>query len=161
MGYLPGTPFYLISDAEMFEAFLKDEGVFADYYPCPDEKFQECYDALLKFITDSILDHLANGTELPKWIYSYMMLRPITYSSPEADIAYLCELANVKNSNIVAEFSPEVAAICYEVSKKWIQKNPARYDNRPPTMFGETHVTKSLRLDQANVLYEPTVIGDD
>ena len=34
-------------------------------------------------------------------------------------------------------------------------KQISKPDRRPPTIFGEPHVVKSLRLDQANVLLEP------
>ena len=60
----------------------------------------------------------------------------------------------VKFDNALPEFNAEVAMNCYKISKKWIQKLPSKHAHRPPTMFGETHVTKSLRLDQANILLD-------
>ena len=152
MGYLPGYPYHLISDAEMFEAFLKDGGVFNDFYPCPEDSMQEAYDALRQGIENAINAYLESGTEIPNWVYSYMLRIPITYQSDEVDIAYLCELGNIDVPTTVAEFNEEVAEMCLDVSTKWILKQPSKYKDRPPTMFGEAHVIKSLRLDQSNIL---------
>ena len=45
MGYLPNYPYYLISDEEMFDAFLRDDqGFFNDYYPCPADNLQTEYE---------------------------------------------------------------------------------------------------------------------
>ena len=153
MGYLPGQPYYLISDKEMFDAFLREDGFFNDFYPCPSESLQEAYSNLRQYIVDSISNYL-NGSEseLPAWIYSYMIMRPITYDSDIADIAYLNNLANIDSPSGAPQFTEELAESCYEVSQKWLQKQPSKASHRPPTMFGETHVTKSLRLDQANIL---------
>lgn len=152
MGYLPGYPYDLISDAEMFDAFLKEGGFFDDFYPCPYDDLREDYDNLKAYIVDSITNYLKDGSVIPDWVYSYMIMRPITFESEEPDIAYLCDLANIDSPKAEAEFTEEVAQTCLRVSKKWIQKLPSRDAQRPPTMFGETHVTKSLRLDQANIL---------
>ena len=139
MGYLPDYPYHLISDAEMFDAFLKENGFFSTYYPCPGQKFEEAYDTLFNYIKDSIIDYQEGK---------------ITYASAEEDIDYLCEMCNITFSNALPVFNEEVANTCYEISKKWLQKLPANVNNRPPTMFGETHVTKSLRLLQSNVLLD-------
>lgn len=154
IGFLPNTPYHLISDDEMFDAFLREDGFFATYYYCPGEEFQEAYDKLLGCIKSCIHKYQEDGTTIPDWIYSYMIMRPITYDSAEEDIAYICDMANIETPQLLAVFTPEVAATCYEVSKKWLQKLPSKHNNRPPTMFGETHVTKSLRLTDANILLD-------
>lgn len=154
MGFLPDHPYYLISDDEMFDAFLGDDGFFATYYPCPDEEFREAYNKLLNYIIECINDYKQEGTDVPDWVYSYMIMCPTTFASPEEDVAYICEMANIDTPAILAEFNTEVASTCYKVSKKWLQKIPSRTNNRPPTMFGEAHVIKSLRLMQANVLLD-------
>lgn len=155
IGYLPNYPYELISDEEMFNAFTKDDGFFADYYPCPAEDMQEEYDILKDAIFSAVSMHLTDNEEIPAWVYSYMILRPITYESDEFDISYLYELTNINPPSTYAEFSPELARECLRISTEWIKKLPSRYGDRPPTMFGETHVTKSLRLDQANILVSP------
>lgn len=158
LGYLPNYPYYLISDKEMFEAFLKEgDGVLADYYPCPDEMLQEQYDALMDCIKTKIQDFMDKKiTELPCWVYSYMLLQTTSVHSSEEDISYLYELSNIVSPTILATFEPQIADVCYEVSKRWLQKSPSGKLDRVPTMFGEPHVIKSMRLDQANVLLDPT-----
>lgn len=158
MGFLPDYPYHLISDKEMFDAFLREDGFFATYYPCPDPEFQEAYDALLNYITDCINQFEEDGTIIPDWVYSYMIMRPVTYDSPEEDIDYICDMANIDKPDILAEFTTQVAETCYTVSKKWLAKMPSA-DRRPPTMFGETHVTKSLRLMQADVLLDSDMVS--
>lgn len=153
MGYLPGYPYYLISDAEMFDAFLKEGGFFNDFYPCPSSELQGPYNLLREYIVEKITQFRSGILDtLPSWIYSYMIMRPITFDSSEDDVAYLTDLAGLQTELGAPEFNAEVAAKCYEISTKWIQKQPSKYSHRPPTMFGETHVTKCLRLDQANIL---------
>ena len=152
MGYLPGYPFYLISDAEMFEAFLKEDGFFNEFYPCPDESMQVEYDNLRAGIVQHVSSYLIDGTEIPDWVYSYMIMSTITYQSPEEDIAYLFDMSSVDPESPVAEFNKDIAEECLDISRKWILKQPSKYRDRPPTMFGEPHVVKSLRLEQANIL---------
>ena len=100
LGYLPGYPYYLISDKEMFEAFLKEDGFFNDFYPCPGDSLQAEYDALHDYIVERISAYLAKEeASLPDWIYSYMLMRPITFESSEADIGYLNDMANIEDLN--------------------------------------------------------------
>ena len=152
MGYLPNHPYHLISDEEMFDAFLKEDGFFADFYPCPDSSLEDKYTALLQCIKEKVTKHLKDNEELPNWIYSYMSLNVTTFNSSERDLDYLAGLLGIEFNSGLSEFNPQVASACYEVSSKWIQKQPSKYANRVPTIFGEPHVIKSLRLDQANML---------
>lgn len=156
MGFLQDHPYYLISDAEMFDAFLKEDGFFATYYPCPDDSLQAAYDDLLAAIRRHIAQFLDHQEQIPNWVYSYMIMRPVTYESPEEEIDYICEMANIDKPDIIAVFTLQVAQTCYEVSKQWLAKMPSS-NRRPPTMFGETHVTKSLRLMQANILLDSEI----
>lgn len=153
IGYLPNIPYHLVSDAEMFEAFLHERGFFNDYYPCPCPALQTAYDDLRSYIAGRIQLHLEDETiAIPSWIYSYMLLRPITFESDEADISYLYDLLGLESNNGLCEFNEEVAEMCYQTSVDWLKRLPSHSYDRPPTMFGEPHVTKSLRLDQANAL---------
>ena len=152
MGYLPGYPYHLISDKEMFDAFIEPGKFFDDYYPCPDASMQDKYDTLRQAIKGIIDDHFANGTTIPNWVYSYMIAQTVSSTSDQAEIDYVCDLGGVEKPNGVAEFNLDAAEMCYETSQRWIQKLPARLSHRPPTMFGEPHVIKSLRLDQANIM---------
>ena len=177
LGYLPNYPYHLISDKEMFVAFIKDIDpeskhtfcFFDDYYPCPDPyvdpkdhtkdlDFTESYQNLRNNIKKIIENYLEGYIEeLPDWIYSYMLNRPISSESSELDISYLYQLFDVKG---VGEFTftPEIAMLCYRTSEDWIKRQSqiqsSQYLKRVPTMFGETHVTKSKRLDEANIVFE-------
>ena len=153
MGYLPNYPYHLISDDEMFDAFLKEDGFFDAYYPCPSENLRQAYDALVSYIKECIDNFKKDGTLIPDWVYSYMIMNPVTYASPEEEISYICDMSNIDYSGL-AQFDETVANTCYKVSKKWLQKMPSKINSRPPTMFGEAHVIKSLRLTQAYVLLD-------
>lgn len=159
LGYLQNHPYYLISDKEMIEAFTMDRGFFHDYYPCPHEDLQEAYDTLKEGIWSRLDAYIESSgtTIIPDWVYSYMIMRPVTYASDEQDISYLYELTGVKPETIEIEFSANLAFACYATSVEWLKKKPSKYRDRPATMFGETHVTKCLRLKQANILIEPEV----
>lgn len=149
---MPSVPYFLISDREMFDAFLKEDGFFADYYPCPGPSLQTQYDLLKEYIEARIRIYLADPTlAIPSWIYSYMLISPITFDSAEIDISYLYDLLGLDTTKGLCEFNEEVANLCYQVSEDWLKRLPAHSD-RPPTMFGEPHVIKSLRLNQANAL---------
>lgn len=150
LGYLPNNAVHLTSDEEMFDAFLREDGVFADYYPCPDITFESAYDELLAYITDKIDDHLNNGTDLLSWIYSYMMLVPVTFDSSDLDILDLGKLLGIETAG-QCEFDVEYAEACYAVSTRWLNRASAKHEDRPPTMFGENHVIKCLRLEESSV----------
>lgn len=153
MGYLPGYPYHLISDEEMFQAFIREDGFFSDFYPCPDDRMTDQYELLKSAIKECIDVHLQDGIDIPDWVYSYMLMSAVTFDSEEADIDYLAQLEGITYTNNVAEFNYELAEACYETSLAWIKKQFVnRNIKRPPTMFGEPHVIKSLRLDQANML---------
>ena len=161
IGYLPNRPYALISDKEMFEAFLKgDECFFSDFYPCPAESMQEKYDALKTCIQEKIAAYLENPTEveIPSWVYSYMLMTTITYESENAEISYLYDLLNMETPTGLPDFNEEVATRCYEESEQWLKRIPSVHIDRPPTMFGEPHVIKSLRLQEANVLIDEVTV---
>lgn len=165
LGYLPNHSYFLISDEEMIDAFRKEDGFFNEYYPCPDESspdMVEAYEALRTCIWGKLDAYLEDpeNVKIPNWVYSYMILNAVTFGSEEfggsdeADIAYLYELLGIKSPNPLAEFTPQLAWGCYRTSQEWMKKNPSRYRDRPPTMFGEPHVIKCLRVKQANILIE-------
>lgn len=147
-GYLPNYPYHLITDKEMIEAFLKvDEGYFAVNYPCIDDSLADDYAKLLTFITDKLNDYIDNESEIPNWIYSYMVGSVISMNSDPEDVYSLESLLNLDTNLWGSEFNLQLAKECLSVSKDWVKKLPAKYENRPPSMFGELHVIKSLRID--------------
>lgn len=118
MGYLPDYPYHLISDREMFNAFLhRDEesgelsGYFIDtYYPSlsedtilgrePDDistppsewekkTVADVMDRLETIILNHISDYIENDSEVPTWVYSYMTGAVIHPNSPEDDFLNL------------------------------------------------------------------------
>lgn len=82
---------------------------------------------------------------LPDWIYSYVLCKVIGLYSPSEDIHDLLVLLDQDNIN--DEFLETTAANCYKISSEWLSKFPGD-DKRPPSIFGEMHVIKSLRLSK-------------
>lgn len=83
--------------------------------------------------------------QLPDWIYSYMLGRVVSPKSEIIDIHDLLVLLNADNTDDI--FTGIAAYTCYQVSRLWVNKlDPT--EKRPPTVFGEPHVIKSLRLQQ-------------
>lgn len=152
-GYLPNYPYHLISDEEMLDAFISsdDTGFFFDYYPLVDESLKSEYDKLVEEIRYHIsVFKTSDSYELPNWIYSYMLKTVISTQSSEYDIHDMLVLMNLDNLNDI--FTEEASAFCYETSSKWIAKLPkAQQEHRPPTIFGEPHVIKALRLQDVKV----------
>ena len=154
-GYLPNHPYHLISDAEMFEAFISRNsnnditGYFADKYPCVDPSLQVDYDTLVDAIFYHINAYLSDksGVEkcVPDWVYSYMIGSTVSVDSELLDRHDLLVLMNL--DNIEDEITKEVCEFCLSISKDWVKKMPKeKADHRPPTIFGEPHVIKALRL---------------
>lgn len=153
-GYLPNYPYHLISDKEMFDAFINNEvNFFDDTYPCKYESMREAYDELKSDVKYHIDKHLADPYEsygVPDWVYSYMLGVPITFSSDDLEKHDLLVLLDM--DNLYDEITEPVVKSIYNISKRWIAKlAPDKRDHRPPTVFGEPHVLKSLRLDSADI----------
>lgn len=153
-GYLPNHPYHLISDREMFDAFLTRRarsgivGYFADKYPCVDLSLKLEYEALIDAICyhiDAYLDDKTGTKKVPDWVYSYMIGSTVSVDSDLLDRHDLLVLMNL--DNVEDEITKEVCENCLEISRDWIKKLPKdKADHRPPTMFGEPHVIKALRL---------------
>ncbi len=153
LGYLPNYPYHMISDAEMIEAFIGETNYFDVMYPCPSESLREDYDKLKRSIEATLRDYLEdNISVIPDWIYSYMLGTTITYQSDCAEIEYLYELLGIQPAVSYETFDEQVAEACLAVSKEWIKKQSSAVRFRVPTMFGEPHVIKSLRLASADIL---------
>lgn len=171
-GYLPNYPPHLISDAEMCDAFLpyvyvEDDPTFGydismdaeinyfrDNYPVVDDSLLDAHKKLVSEIAYHI-NVLKNSTEdnpvLPDWVYSYMLGIVISVNSGQKDIHDL--LVMLGTDNLYDEFDAASSAACYNESKQWLGKlSESQRIHRPPTMFGEPHVIKSLRVKKLNVL---------
>lgn len=166
LGYLPDTPYHLISDEEMCEAFLSSDpsnniSYFRDYYPCVDEALQDEYNALvlaIQYHLEVFKSESSDVRKLPNWVYSYMIGSTIGPKSDPLDIHDL--IVPLGCDNLDDEFDGLCAAKCYQASKAWLMKTKKRYvelddgttiDTRPPTIFGEPHVVKYVKLQELKV----------
>lgn len=159
-GYLPNHPYHLISDKEMFDAFLtikgslideNMEGYFFDKYPCIDSRLKDEYNKLIYDILthiDAFEKSTDNSYVIPDWVYSYMLGQCVGPKSDTLDRHDLLVLLNL--DNIDDEITPDVCQACWSISSKWVSKLNYK---REPTMFGEPHVIKSLRLLSADLVY--------
>lgn len=179
LGYLPNFPYHLISDEEMFNAFIdlsytddssssgehansSVERFFEDTYPNPflDEdvviensigehiSLSSEYCKLKYYIVNTINSYLlhkdnADAYTIPDWIYTYMLGEVIYNNSDYLDIHDL--LVALDMDNIDNVMTPNVCATCYTISTQYI--STLSINVRPPTVFGEPHVIKQLRLE--------------
>ena len=154
-GYLPNYPYHMISDTEMCDAFLNEsENDYFHYmYPLVKDSLQTEYDTLVSNIQwhlDQLKSSMDDGYTLPDWVYSYMLGAVVSVHSTQRDVHDLLVLMNV--DNLYDEFTPIASESCYNISKSWLDKLPrSQMEHRSPTMFGEPHVIKSLRLTQVEV----------
>lgn len=170
LGYLKKNyPYHLISDEEMFNAFidlgtdfkssLVDPNVkfFDSYYPNPfeesdvtykDTSLSSEYTRLKDYIVTSINNYLKycdtdTPVTLPDWVYTYMLGEVIYNQSEYLDIQDCLTLLNC--SNLDNEFTQDACLACYKTSLNYISTLTTGL--RPPTVFGEPHVIKNLRLE--------------
>ena len=144
-GYLPNYPYHLISDSEMISAFMSEDnsGYFYDNYPLLDDSLSEPYQNLVSGIRLHLDSYLKGESEIPEWVYSYMLGSVISINSDPYDIHDLFKLFNL--DDIDGIFNSQLSSNCYNISKQWVKRNSS--DNtRPATIFGEPHVIKALRL---------------
>lgn len=162
-GYLMNYPYHMISDKEMCDAFMKDgKGYFYDTYSIHiiDPSLHEAYETL-KLSIEYHLNLLKTASDdtyvLPDWVYSYMLGYVISIHSDPLDIHDLITPLGVDNIDDI--FDDRASVACYEVSKRWLRQtqiqemvewNGKQVDLRPPTMFGEPHIIKSIRLSQVS-----------
>lgn len=123
---------------------------FHDNYPCVDPSMEEKYETLISGILNAIHDFRQGIIEgIPDYIYSYMLDSTIGPSSSAIDIHDCLTLMNL--DNLEDEFNLAASNTCYKLSVQWLRKqNHKALYNRPPTIFAEPHVIKSLRLMQSS-----------
>ncbi len=162
IGYLPNYPYHLISDIEMCDAFLNDKEnsfcFFYDNYPLLDNSLRIPYDNLvdsLKYHIEQLKKYQSNESTssnyytLPDWMYSYMMGEVLSVKSDKQDLHDFFVMLGM--DNIDDEFNALISRRCLEISQIWLRKLPSEdKGNRSPTMFGEPHVLKYLRLNQVS-----------
>lgn len=153
-GYLPYYPYHLISDEEMFDAFINnDVNFFDDMYPEPCISLSTEYKTLRSFISFTIKSYMDKDIEtIPDWIYTYMLGEVVNQDSEQKDKHDLFVLLDV--DNLEDEFNDSIYELIYKVSRKQLGKrstDSTDADYRPCTMFGEPHIFKYLRLEQVSV----------
>ena len=177
-GYLPNYPPHLLSDEEMCEAFLSypknskltDDQLwsqfksqtkvtwFQDRYPLIDPSLESEYRDLvmsIRYYIDAFLDSNDDARALPDWVYSYMLGTAISDSSDIEDIHDFLVLMDTDNIN--DDYDLRSAQACLGFSRRWLARLPeSEREHRVPTMFGEPHVVKCVR-----VLASPTMYGGD
>lgn len=129
----------------------------ASYYPNTD--VLRGYDILVRSIFKHIDDYkCGNSDKLPNWVYGYMLGIVIGISSTSLDIHDIIEPLGVDTMD--DDYSAEASIACYTESKRYLEQNILKSDMiaddngaavRPPTMYGEPHVIKSIRLSQVKL----------
>lgn len=157
-GYLPDYPYHLISNEEMLKAFvLSDNCFFDDWYPLPCESLEKEY-LNLKGCIQSCCEQACKSSDayVPDWVYSYMLGNAVNVMSGQKDVHDLLVLLNL--DNVYDEFNERIYQSIFDVSVKCLGSTKLRESLqgdapslRPPTMFGEPHIIKYLRLEQVNV----------
>lgn len=158
LGYLPDTPYHLISDEEMCNAFIgNDASYFFDYYPCNESELSDEYATLvsaIRYHVSQMIQSADENAKLPDWVYSYMLGAVIGPMSDPMDIHDLILPLGVDNIDDI--FDSNAMFACLAASKKWLMKikrvdvqlpDGSILNTRPPTMFGEPHVVKYVRLE--------------
>ena len=140
-GYLPNYPPHLISDEEMCEAFLSNRDTeskeldsstyvyFDDMYPLYNEDLESEYNLLINALRFHIVRFLTKVesfySDLPDWVYSYMLGQVINDSSDKADIHYF--LVGIHRDNMDDVLTPESQEACYKISKRYVNKLDREY----------------------------------
>jgi hypothetical protein len=137
-----------ISTPHFFEDYYSNPFGPDDFYTPSSNSapvsLSEAYYKLRDYIVDTILEYLSEPDKyvIPDWIYTYM-LGEVVYSRSEYLDIY-DTLALLDCSNTDNEFTVNACIKCYATSLKYISALTS--GTRPPTVFGEPHVIKQLRL---------------
>lgn len=142
---------------DWFGAYLNDIDdimYFKDNYPLIDDSIKKQYKDLVNRIFYEIQEfknNLSDDRYLPDWIYSYMLGVCIGPTSDKLDIHDM--ISSMGTDNLDDDYDLDSAVACLKISSDWLKKLIVSKDEsrRPPTMFGEPHVLKSLRLMQESL----------
>lgn len=145
---------------DWYGKFLNDTesiAYFKDNYPLIDESISLQYKELVNRIFYEIQEfknNLNDDKVLPNWIYSYMLGICIGPSSDKLDIHDMISAMGV--DNLEDDYDIYCAQKCLEISTIWLKKIIVSQGDvaRPPTMFGEPHVLKAIRLNQESLTPE-------
>ena len=160
-GYLPNYPYHLISDKELFDAFMdctNETGYFFDNYPMlrPDLYFvyQQLVLTIQYYLLSAVLlESTGKPVEIPDWVYSYMLGYAISVNSDKKDIHDL--LVAMHLDNIDDDFNQWGEVGCKDVSDRWImQMNLNKTIKIPEAISDEMIAMLSERSIQGISLYD-------
>lgn len=120
-GYLANYPYHMMSDREMFTAFIGNNpgNYFTDNYPCLD-KTNDVLKILRNQLALSVLYYTAmyQAAEqaIPDWVYSYMLGSTISIYSDKLDIHDLNAQLHTENDS--DEFTLASSVACMQESAK-------------------------------------------
>lgn len=102
-GYLANYPYHMMSDREMFSAFMGNEvNFFLDNYPCMDKTNDvlkaNYYQLALSICYYTAMNEVA-GQEIPDWVYSYLLGSTISINSDRLDIHDLNASLHTENAD--------------------------------------------------------------
>ena len=160
-GYLPNHPYHMISDDDMFNAFMPEtaDGFFSYYYPQPDNAtLQGRYETLVNSIKYHIaMKKAAPDYTLPAFVYTYMLGAAVGIHSGDKYIHDI--ITPLGAGNLDDEYTEQAMFAVYAESKyyldrvqtdKTVEYNGDTVHLRPPTIYGEPHVVKSIRQRQSS-----------
>lgn len=147
---------------DWYQAFLNDVDdimYFRDNYPLIDDSISPYYKDLVNRIFYEIQEfnkNLDDDKVLPDWVYSYMLGVPVGPMSDKMDIHDMISSEAVGTDNLEDEYTLDCAIQCLRISKEWLKRLivPDGDVQRPPTMFGEPHVLKYIRLFEESLSLE-------
>ena len=172
-GFINSDSSHMYDEYDIPDILKSLGGYFADNYISPmldeydldnlsesDSKMIETMSNLVEYIQGQLQEAITLSSEQGEdlvtqdWIYSYMLGMVVGPLSDVRDKHDLLVLMNLDNIDDI--FTPEAAASCYKISSRWIAKTYPNVDDtrRVPTIFGEPHVIKSLRLDDVSMKTE-------
>lgn len=99
------------------------------------------------FYSRSYENHHLNDVVINDWIYSFMLGIPISDSSDIRDKHNFLTLIDM--DNIYDTFDEATAKKCNEISTKYLKDH--HITDRTPSVFGEPHVVKAARLEDARL----------
>lgn len=166
LGYLPNWPYHLISDEEMFDAFMSNvvidksecrydetsksyvgsklesgQGFFFDNYPLLDEELSQPYCDLVEVISYFINLYKSEtksgkAPSIPAWVYSYMLGEVISINSDYRDIHELIKPLGLDNIDDV--FTKCASNKCYRISTQWVNKHShSEFSEKTVCLTGE------------------------
>ncbi len=150
---------------DWYSVFLNDvESVcyFKDNYPLIGDSISTYYKDLVNRIFYEIQEfnnNPDNDKVLPDWVYSYMLGVAIGPNSNKLDIHDMISSEAVGTDNLEDDYNLYCAIECLRISKEWLKRVivPTGEVQRPPTMFGEPHVLKYIRLFEESLTPEEII----